>query len=181
MSLDFNSSADQVNCSFVSEKVSKIRFVQEKYKQADTFITGSWGSEPNAIGLWNLTKEELSNEDGESDYTPKAISKLKVDGDVTGLEFINAESIVCSTSAEHGKNAIYELNQQNLFSCANTKSLFLTDQLLFVNLNHGLTHESITIKHKIDSLHKYKTNTPAVCSALSVHETNIATVGEDGR
>lgn len=103
MSLDFIVPADQVNCSFVSEKVSKIRFVQEKYKQADTFITGSWGSEPNAIGLWHLTKEELSNEDGESDYTPKAISKVKVDGDVTGLEFINAESIVCSTSAEHGK------------------------------------------------------------------------------
>lgn len=103
MSLEFNSSTEQVNCSFISEKVSKIRFVQEKYKQADTFVTGGWGSDPNSIALWKLTKEELSNDEGENDYTPKSISKVKVDGDVTGLEFINSESIVCSTSAENGK------------------------------------------------------------------------------
>lgn len=59
--------------------------------------------------------------------------------------------------------------------------LHSTAQLFFLNLNYGLTHESITIKHQIDQRHKYKTNTPAVCSGLSVHETNIATIGEDGR
>lgn len=104
MSLDLNSSAEQVNCTFVSEKVSKIRFVQEKYKQSDTFISGGWGSNPNAIGLWKLTKEDLSNDDAEGDTTPKSISKLNIDGDVTGLEFINSESIVCSTSSENGKH-----------------------------------------------------------------------------
>ena len=104
MSLDLNSSLDQVNCSFVSEKVSKIRFVQEKYKQADTFITGSWGSDANnTVGLWKLTKDELSNDENEADYTPKSISKVKVDGDVTGLEFLNSESIVCTTSSDNGK------------------------------------------------------------------------------
>ncbi|XP_055325450.1 nucleoporin Nup43 [Sitodiplosis mosellana] len=153
--MDLNSSSDQVNCSFVSEKVSKIRFVQEKYKQADTFITGGWGSDSNTVGLWKLTKDELSNDENEVDYTPKSISKVKVDGDVTGLEFLNSESIVCTTSSDNV-------------------------QLLLINLNHGLTHESITVKHQIEQLHKYKTNTPAVCSGLSVHETNIATVGEDG-
>lgn len=56
-----------------------------------------------------------------------------------------------------------------------------TAQLLLINLNYGLTHESITIKHQIEQLHKYKTNVPAVCSGLSVYETNIATIGEDGR
>lgn len=104
MSLDLNSSLDQVNCSFVSEKVSKIRFVQEKYKQADTFITGSWGSDANnTVGLWKLTKDELSNDENEVDYTPKSVSKVKVDGDVTGLEFLNSESIVCTTSSDNGK------------------------------------------------------------------------------
>lgn len=104
MSLDLNSSAEQVNCSFVSEKVSKIRFIQEKYKQADTFVTGGWGSDTNAVGLWKLTKDEQSNDETEADYTPKSISKINVDGDVTGLEFLNSESIVCTTSSENGKN-----------------------------------------------------------------------------
>lgn len=100
---DLNLILDQVNCSFVSEKVSKIRFVQEKYKQADTFITGGWGSDVNAIGLWKLARDDLTNDDNEGDYMPNAISKVSIDGDVTGLEFINPELIVCSTSANNGR------------------------------------------------------------------------------
>lgn len=103
MSMDLSMSVDRVNCSFISEKVSKIRFVQEKYKQADTFVTGGWGSNPNAIGLWKLAKDEQSNDENEIDYTPKSISKIPIEGDVTGLEFLNSESIVCSTSSDNGK------------------------------------------------------------------------------
>lgn len=177
--MDLNSNSDQVNCSFVSEKVSKIRFVQEKYKQADTFVTGGWGSDLNAIGLWKLTKDEQSNDETESDYTPKSISKIKVDGDVTGLEFLNSESIVCTTSSEDGK---CESNHStDLMFLLQYFSFVFSVQLYLVNLNHGLTNESITIKHKIEQLHKYKTGTPAVCSGMAVHESNIATVGEDGR
>lgn len=44
-----------------------------------------------------------------------------------------------------------------------------------------MTHEDITVKHKVENLHKFKTNAPAVCTGISIHETNIATVGEDGR
>lgn len=132
MSLDLNSSAEQVNCSFVSEKVSKIRFVQEKYKQADTFITGGWGSDPNAIGLWKLTKDEQSNDENEVDYSPKSISKIKVDGDVTGLEFLNSESIVCTTSSENGK---YKKNQ---FPSV-TNFIFF-----YYNIVGSILHSSIT-------------------------------------
>lgn len=96
----------QVNCSFVSEKVSKIRFVQEKYKQADTFLTGGWGSNVNSIGLWKLARDEQSNDEHEIDYMPKSICKIPVDGDITGLEFINPELIVCSTSSHTGKTNI---------------------------------------------------------------------------
>lgn len=97
---DLNVSLDQVSCSFVSEKVSKIRFVQEKYKQADTFVTGGWGSDVNTIGLWKLTKDEQSNDECDIDYMPKSIAKIPIDGDVTGLEFLNPELIVCSTSSD---------------------------------------------------------------------------------
>lgn len=103
MSLDFNLTLDRVNCSFISEKVSKIRFIQEKYKQSDTFITGGWGSNPNSVGLWKLARDEQANDESDIDYTPKSISKIPVDGDITGLEFLNPESIVCSTSSDNGK------------------------------------------------------------------------------
>lgn len=88
--------------SFISEKVSKVRFVQEKYKLADSFVTGSWDISTNAISLWKLTKDEFSTEDNDSDYIPKSVAKIPVHGDVTGLEFLNAETIVCSTSSKNG-------------------------------------------------------------------------------
>lgn len=51
-----------------------------------------------------------------------------------------------------------------------------------MDLNHGLANDdNIAVKHQIEHLHKYQTNTPAICSGLSVYETNIATIGEDGR
>lgn len=104
MSSDLNLSGEQVNCSFISTKVAKIRFVQEKYKQADYFIAGSWGSEPNTVGLWKLA-DEIINEESDIDYTPKCVSQIQVDGDgdVSGLEFINSETLVCSTTSENGK------------------------------------------------------------------------------
>lgn len=177
---DLSLGAEQVNCSFVSEKVSKIRFVQEKYKQADTFIAGGWGSDVNAVGLWKLSKDELSNEENDIDYMPKSISKIPVDGDVTGLEFLNPELIVCSTSSDNSKFTLFSNFPFKTFSKKHS-SFLRTAQLLLIDLNHGITNENITVKHQIDQLHKYEVNTPAVCSGLSVHETNIATIGEDGR
>lgn len=86
--------------SFVAEKISKIRFVQEKYKLADSFITGSWGASKNSINLSKLIKDDYSSsDDADYDYVPNSISKVLVDGDVTGLEFVNTENIVCSTSS----------------------------------------------------------------------------------
>lgn len=96
------SSDERINCSFVSEKVAKIRFVQERYKEVDTFVTGGWGSDTNFIGLWKLSKDELSHDDHDFDYTPKSLHKVPVDGDVTGLEFLGTDSIVCSTSSRNG-------------------------------------------------------------------------------
>lgn len=89
--------------TFVGEKVSKVRFMQEKYKAVDSFVTGSWGSSTNSVKLWKLVKDDFSAaEEPESDYVPKEVSKVLIDGDVTGLEFVNAETIVCSTSSTKG-------------------------------------------------------------------------------
>lgn len=88
--------------SFISAKVSKVRFVQEKYKSSDSFLTGSWGISTNAINLWKLTKDEYSNEDADSDYVPKSIARIPVEGDVTGLEFLDENTVACSTADKNG-------------------------------------------------------------------------------
>lgn len=174
---DLSLNPERINCSFISEKVAKIRFVQEKYKQADSFVTGGWGSSTNFVNLWYLAKPEDENE---CDYVPNSITKLPVDGDVTGLEFLSPDTIVCSTSANNGKQ---RFACANLIQLADFCRVFLSflAQLLFINLSKSLTHAEIEEKHRIDNLHKFKTGVPAVCSAISVFDTNIATVGEDGR
>lgn len=58
---------------------------------------------------------------------------------------------------------------------------YFAAQVMLLTLERNVTNETITIKHTIENLHKYSANIPAICSAVSVHETNIATVGEDGR
>lgn len=162
--------------SFVAEKISKIRFVQEKYKFADSFITGSWGSSTNSVNLWKLVKDDFSSsDDADNDYVPNSISKILVDGDVTGLEFINAENIVCSTSSNKcnfQENCSFHLNNI-LFN--------FVAQLLFINYNTNVSQNNLTQKHQLENLHKYENNLPAACTGLSIHELNIATVGEDGR
>lgn len=59
--------------------------------------------------------------------------------------------------------------------------MIISAQILLLSLDRNLTNEDITVKHQIENLHKYSENSPAICSDISVHETNIATVGEDGR
>lgn len=70
---------------------------------------------------------------------------------------------------------------QNVARFSNSLIFLRAAQLYLIDMNHGITQDSITVKHKIEHLHKYEVNTPAVCSGLSVHGTNIATIGEDGR
>lgn len=87
------------NGSFVSEKISKIRWIPEQqYADAKTFITGSWGnSGNNTLKLWKLIRNEYS--DDENEYIPKSEAKLSFYGDVTGLEMIDFNHIAVSSSS----------------------------------------------------------------------------------
>lgn len=84
---------------FLAQKVSKIRFVWEQYSVSKSFVTGSWWSSTNSINLWTLTKDEYSEEDNESDDVPVSVANIPVDGDVTGLEFLDYDNIAVSTSS----------------------------------------------------------------------------------
>lgn len=59
--------------------------------------------------------------------------------------------------------------------------LYLAAQLLFLHLNPNASQNNLTQKHQIENLHKFGNGSSAICTGLSIHELNIATVGEDGR
>ena len=90
--------------SFLSEKISKVRFVLESYTASNCFVTGSWGASENAITLWKLMRDEFSDGENDNEYVPKSIGKIPVHGDVTGLEFLDFNShIACSTSSNESE------------------------------------------------------------------------------
>lgn len=86
----------KVNGAFISEKVSKVRWVPEQYKAPTTFISGSWFFNENSLKLWNLGNNEFTNEDNE--YVPKCSAKLAFSGDVTDMQFVNFQNIAVGSS-----------------------------------------------------------------------------------
>lgn len=90
-----NDSTFKVNSSFVSERINKIRFIDnDNCLEPDLFVTGA----TKVLKLWKLVRNEFSD-DIESDYTPKAVSTLPVRGDVTGLEVIDHNNVVVSSGS----------------------------------------------------------------------------------
>lgn len=83
--------------SFISEKVSKIRFCQEQFGETDDFVTGSYyGVKERAVKYWKLFKNDQLDEDNE--YTPKSIAKVVQKADVTGMEFLDFNNVAVTTS-----------------------------------------------------------------------------------
>lgn len=85
------------NIIFIGEKVSKIRWVAEQYDESNHFVTGNHNSiGKNSVKVWKLFRNEYS--DDENEYSPKCTAELKFGGDITGLEFLDAENIISSSN-----------------------------------------------------------------------------------
>lgn len=83
----------QTSCSYISEKVSKIRWIPSSSTTGESnFLTGSWGSYYNSLKLWTLI------DDQEIDFSPKCSSKLDFFGDISGLEIISPDTLAVSTT-----------------------------------------------------------------------------------
>lgn len=86
----------KVNSSFVSERINKIRFLEnDNCLEPEFFVSGSSDSK---VKLWKLVNNEFSD-DIESDFTPKAVSNLAVKGDVTGLEVVDQNNFIVSSGS----------------------------------------------------------------------------------
>ncbi|XP_056015542.1 nucleoporin Nup43-like isoform X2 [Ostrea edulis] len=139
---------------FVSRKVNKIRW-QQSQKQAlecaDTFVTGSWDDEDNKICLWYLGTQRSPQYDEGGGLEPTLKCEMTHSGDVTGLEFIEPDVIVASSST--GSVTMYK---------------------------HHTASQTLGIQYKWQSLHRHG-NHSCPCTCLAVRDKTIVTSGEDGR
>lgn len=88
-------SGSNVIGTFVSQKISKIRWIEEQYVEGNSFLTGSWENAENSIKLWT----HKFSEDG-TDTSPQEKAEILFPGDVTELLLLrnNSENFVASSS-----------------------------------------------------------------------------------
>ncbi|CAH1639397.1 unnamed protein product [Spodoptera littoralis] len=84
----------EVQGTFVSQKISKIRWIAEDYVETKCFFTGSWDDDQNSIKVWTL---ESPHEEEEVEY-PRQLSEYLVNGDVTQIKFTEKNKIAVSLS-----------------------------------------------------------------------------------
>lgn len=81
--------------TFVSQKINKIRWIQEQYVEGNSFLTGSWENSENSIRLWSHKPAE-----DDSEVSPEEQAEIEFSGDVTELLLLknNTENFVASSS-----------------------------------------------------------------------------------
>lgn len=84
----------EVQGTFVSQKINKIRWIPEDYVETKHFFTGSWDDDVNSLKVWCF---EILNEDQDVEC-PRQLSEYKVDGDVTEIKFTDKKTIAASFS-----------------------------------------------------------------------------------
>ncbi|XP_050304526.1 nucleoporin Nup43 [Anthonomus grandis grandis] len=136
--------------TFISEKISKIRWKPETLGESHFFITGSVDNDTNKIRLWDAY-ENIE----EDDVYSFNVAEYPYCGDVTELKFLNSEYFASSSSS----------GSVHLFSVA------VSD-----------VGESYIKHHRTwKDIHYFKNSEPSPSTALTFHENDIVTVGEDGR
>lgn len=146
-----NDSTFKINSSFVSERINKIRFVEEGgCLEPNLFLSGS--SEAPNISLWRLVRNEFLD-DTESEHVPKSVAKLTVNGEVTGLEIVDHNNFVVSSGSG----------------------------VSFGYINRDAERDNLRENKRFENLHKFTTGDPALCTGISIHDDSVCSIGEDGK
>ncbi|CAK1544378.1 unnamed protein product [Leptosia nina] len=93
-----------VEGTFVSQKISKIRWIPEDYVETKHFFTGSWDDEDNSVKVWAF---ERLHEDEDVD-SPRQLSEYSVPGDVTEIKFTEKNKVAVSLS--NGEVSLLEIS-----------------------------------------------------------------------
>ncbi|XP_055374182.1 nucleoporin Nup43 isoform X2 [Condylostylus longicornis] len=143
----------QINTFYVSQKISKIRWIPEPLGPPKKFITGSWDNAgKNAIKLWKLVKNVYFK--NENEFVPKCADKFSVKEDITDVVIINSEKFLFSSDDGHVR---------------------------LMHINDLKDDAQIIEQEKSETLHKNQFNKPSSCTGISVFDKSVASIGEDGR
>ncbi|XP_067627184.1 nucleoporin Nup43 [Eurosta solidaginis] len=143
----------RVNTFFISEKISKIRWLPDKVEASDRFLTGTWDMPSNFVRMWRLQQNQYADDFNE--FVPRCSDKQSFNSDITGMEFIGND--FCAVSCADGRISILEVKR-------------------------AVEEDLLKQKAQSDILHKFDgSGDAAPCTGISKYEKEIATVGEDGR
>ncbi|XP_068156843.1 nucleoporin Nup43 [Drosophila tropicalis] len=148
--------AANVSIHYVSEKISKVRWVPEQLQQSERFISGSWDMSKNFVRIWRLqsNQHQFDNPDVSLDFTPRCNDKIAMQDDVTGLEFVDHNTLAVGCADGH-------------------LSLF--------NVQRAVEEDKLQFQARSERLHSLKrSDRSAPCTAIAAYGSDVATVGEDG-
>lgn len=159
--------SQNVNGTYVSEKINKIRWRPDPFNNSHSFVTGSWDNDTNSIKLWDFQE---STED--SDVYPYVISNFSFEGDVTECKVTNPPSKL----RLYWRTILLQfLNPDILIASSSLGSVFQ----LRVSVNErGTTDISEDVSWK--NIHKFKNDETSSCTSFAVYDRDIASIGEDG-
>eukprot|EP00794_Sanderia_malayensis_P000265 gene265-888_t len=140
---------------YIGQKVSKLRWRSNgQLRKTDQFISGSWDDQDNSLCLWTTNGNE--NAETRSSLSlheePQLLCSALHDGSVTDIKFINSYQLVTSSSTGHV--TIYNIDEQSM--------------------SFKQIQKWPTLHHNIYSL-------GSSCTNVSVNQSTIVTVGEDGK
>ncbi|KAI5741072.1 hypothetical protein M8J76_010083 [Diaphorina citri] len=149
--------AKTVMCSYLSRKMSKVRWKPDYDVPCSKFLTGSWGEssqrlpnveeiQGNAVQLWKY----IPNMD------PIPLYTMEHAGDVTELKFIDTNSFLVSSS--QGTLQLGQIVHDKDETFFNIKSL-----------------------NSWSNIHAYKNGTPSSLTSFARSKNGVVTVGDDGR
>lgn len=160
--------SQNVHGTFVSEKISKIRWRPDQFENSHSFVTGSWDNDENTIKLWKLITTD------EDDIYPYEQNSYRPNGDVTEIKV--SEKLLIKWILLNFKIVFQFINQDLLVASTSDGSV----NLLRVT-DYG--NEAVDIKEQVNwkQIHKFKNSDPTSCTGLSTYDEDIVTIGEDGR
>nr|XP_018904040.1 PREDICTED: nucleoporin Nup43 [Bemisia tabaci] len=146
--------SDNVHGTFVSHKVSKVRWKPGNNSVSETFITGSWDEELNLLKLWMYPEND--SEQQNPDLYPLATSVQVHEGNVTEIKFVDNDLFLVSSS----------LGSVRLWKVFESKITRVTEL------------KEITAWKNI---HYFQNGERSSCNGIACYENDAVTIGEDGR
>ncbi|NXU51629.1 NUP43 protein, partial [Turnix velox] len=151
---------EEVCAKFVSQKISKTRWrplpAAAAIHAPDVFATGSWDNEDNRISVWSVADLGNAGSNGECQGEPQLLCDIKHDGDVMDMQFLDQERIVVASST--GTVTVFRHHQ-------NKQTLSTSQQ--WEKAHYHMDKDTFCGR--------------AACTGVICNNTEIVTVGEDGR